>query len=65
MMDVIAIVLFSMLANCDDWEEIQAFAVYNEELFRKYLELPNGIPSHDTIQRVMGMVDSGALQAFQ
>jgi len=64
-MDVIAIVLFSMLANCDDWEEIQAFAVYNEELFRKYLELPNGIPSHDTIQRVMGMVDSGALQAFQ
>lgn len=44
---------------------IQAFAVYNEEIFHKYLELPNGIPSRDTIQRVMGMVDSGSLQAFQ
>lgn len=65
MMDIIAIVLFSTLGNSDDWEEIQAFAVYNEEIFKQYLELPNGIPSKDTIRRVMGMVDPEALQAFQ
>lgn len=65
MMDIIVIVLFSTLGNCDDWEEIQAFAVYNEEVFRQYLALPNGIPSKDTIRRVMGMVDPEALQSFQ
>ena len=64
MQDIIAIVLFSTLGNCDDWEEIQAFAVHNEEVFREYLELPNGIPSKDTIRRVMGMVDPEALHAF-
>ncbi len=65
MMDIIVIVLLSTLGNCDDWEEIQAFAVYNEEVFRQFLELPNGIPSKDTIRRVMGMVEPEALQAFQ
>jgi len=61
----LAIVLFWTLANCDDWEEIQAFAVYSEDLFCAYLELPNGIPSKDMIRRVMGMVDPDGLQAFQ
>jgi predicted transposase YbfD/YdcC len=61
-MDVIAIALISMLANCDEWEDMQMFAVLNEDFFRKYLELPNGIPSHDTLNRVMGMIDPQELQ---
>lgn len=65
MMDIIVIVLFSTLASCDTWEDIQGFAVWNEEIFRKYLELPKGIPSLDTIRRVMGMVESETLQSFQ
>jgi predicted transposase YbfD/YdcC len=62
--DVVAIVLISSLADANEWEEIQMFAMSNEEILRQYLELPNGIPSHDTIQRVMGMIEPGVLQNF-
>lgn len=57
--DIIAIVFFATLANADDWVEISMFAEHRETLLRDYLELPNGIPSHDTIQRAMAMVTPG------
>jgi len=63
--DIIAIVFFASLANADDWVGIHLFAVINEKFLRKYLELPNGIPSHDTIQRVFGIVCPEYLQAFR
>lgn len=56
------IVLFVTLANADDWVEIQLFAETYEEYLKKYIELKNGIPSHDTITRVMGIIDPEALQ---
>jgi predicted transposase YbfD/YdcC len=62
--DIIAIVFFAELANASEWIEIYYFAVSNEKLLRKYLELPNGIPSHDTIQRVFAMVSPEYLQGF-
>jgi len=65
MKDIIAIVFFATLANAGEWGEIYLFAVSNEKHLRKYLELPNGIPSHDTIQRVFAMVPSGFLQEFR
>lgn len=63
--DVIAIVLFASLANASDWMEIYAFATAKEKLLRKYLELENGIPSHDTIQRVPAVVPASFLEAMQ
>lgn len=65
MKDVIAIVFFASLANADEWENIECFAIEHEDFLRKYLELPNGIPSHDTIQRVFQMVSPEFLQGFQ
>ena len=53
----VAITLFATLANTNEWTEIQAFGEANEEFRRQYLELPNGIPSHDTRGRVMAMVN--------
>ena len=64
MADIVAIVLLSTLGDANDWHEIQLFAVMNEEILRDYLKLPNGIPSHDTIQRVMGVIDPKVLQSF-
>jgi predicted transposase YbfD/YdcC len=63
--DIIALVFFASLANADEWMEIQLFGIANEKFLRKYLELPNGIPSHDTIQRVFSMVSPEYLQAFR
>ncbi len=50
------IVLFAKLANADDWEDVEIFAKPNEGFLRQYIELENGIPSHDTMQRVMGSI---------
>ena len=33
-----------------------------QDYLRRYIELKNGIPSHDTIRRVMGMISSDILQ---
>lgn len=56
LLDIVVIVLFAKMANADDWEEIEIFAKSNEEFLKQYVELENGIPSHDTIQRVMGNI---------
>ena len=60
--DIIVIVLFATLANVDGWEEMEYWAKYHEKYLRKYIELKNGIPSHDTIQRVFGMISPEILQ---
>lgn len=65
MMDIIMLVFFATLANADDWVEIEVFGREHEVFLCRYLELPNGIPSHDTIQRVFAMVSSEFLETFQ
>lgn len=60
--DILVIVLFATLANADDWVEIALFAEYYQDYLRKYIELKNGVPSHDTIRRVMGMISPDILQ---
>ena len=65
MMDIIMIVFFAMLANADDWVEMEVFAREHEDFLRNYLELPNGIPSHDTIQRVFAIVPPEFPENFQ
>lgn len=59
---ILVIVLFATLANADDWVEIALFAEDYQDYLRKYIELKNGSPSHDTIRRVMGMISPEILQ---
>ena len=63
MEDIILITLFAVLAKCNEWTEIESFAKKKEKWLRKYLELPNGIPSHDTIQRVISILNPNTLYA--
>jgi Transposase len=65
MSEVIAIALFASLANADDFVEIEVFAKEHEAFLRQYLELPNGVPSHDTVQRVFALVSPEFLGCFQ
>ena len=60
--DILVIVLFATLANADDWVEMEMFAKANEEYLKKYIELKHGIPSHDTLNRVMGLISPEVLQ---
>lgn len=63
--DIIALVFFASVANADDFVEIEVFGKEYNEFLGKYLELPGGIPSHDTIQRVFAMVSPEFLGRFQ
>ncbi len=65
MMDIIILVFFAVVANADDWIKIEVFGKEHEKFLRNYPELPYGIPSHDTIQRVFAMVPSEFLENFQ
>ena len=60
--DIIVIVLFATLANVDDWVEMEYFAYYHQDYLKKYVKLKNGIPSHDTLCRVFGMISPDVLQ---
>lgn len=55
--EVVMVVLFGQLANGEFWEEIELMARHYESVLKQYLPLPNGIPSHDTLQRVMRLID--------
>ena len=59
------LVFFAMLANADDWVGMEVFGKEHEKFLQNYLELPKGIPSHDTIQRVFAMVPSEFPENFQ
>ena len=63
--DILVIVLFATLANADDWVEIEIFAKMHEAYLRQYIPLRNGVPSHDTIQRVMAMIAPEVIQQIQ
>jgi predicted transposase YbfD/YdcC len=65
MKDIIAIVFLALLANTDEWVAMEIFAKEHEEFLGEYLELPNGIPSHDTIERVFAMVSPEFLLKFK
>lgn len=52
--------LVGMLCGADSAREVVDFGDANEEWIRKYIELPNGIPSHDTITRVFSLIDKNA-----
>lgn len=60
--NILVIVLFATLANADDWVEMEIFAESNQEYLQKYINLENGIPSHDTLSRVMGMISPEIIQ---
>ena len=61
MSDIVIITLLGILANANTWNEIHCFAISHETWLKTFLELPSGIPSHDTIQRVIAIINPSVL----
>jgi len=57
LIDIIVIALCAVVANAENFVEIEDFGRAKESWLRQYLELPNGIPSHDTFTRVFAKLD--------
>ncbi len=53
---IIMIVFFAVLANANEWSEIEVFAKKKEQWLRRCLDLPYGIPTDDTYRIVMSNI---------
>ncbi len=62
LIDSIAIALCGVIGGANDWVAIEAYGHAKESWLRQFLELPNGIPSHDTFGDVFARLDSDAFQ---
>lgn len=56
--DIIVMGFIAVLCGCDDWVEVAEFCEARKKLFKELLELPNGVPSHDTFGRVFSIIDA-------
>jgi len=59
--DVLVIAFCAMIANANTWVDIERYGKTKLDFLRRFLELPNGIPSHDTFSRVFAKLDPAAL----
>lgn len=59
--DIVVVVILAVLADCNEWEEIEDFAKDEKRFLRKFLKLTGGIPSAKTYERVISMLDSKEL----
>lgn len=62
LLDIVIITIIGVMCGCTDWVEVAAFGKARLEVLCNYLELVNGIPSHDTFRRVMGLIDPMMLE---
>ena len=56
LLDILAIGICSVIANGDDWTDMEEFGETHFEWLKTWLSLPNGIPSHDTFRRVFTLL---------
>lgn len=62
LIDIIAIAICAVICGAEGWVDIENFGNSKLHWLRTFLELPNGIPSHDTFGRVFSLIDA---QQFQ
>ncbi len=58
LVSVVTIALCGVICGAESWVEIEQFAQAKAQWFASFLELPQGIPSHDTFGRVFARLDA-------
>jgi predicted transposase YbfD/YdcC len=62
LLDIIVIAICAVLCGANDWVAVEPFGKAKETWFKRFLELPNGIPSHDTFGRVFALLSPAHFQ---
>jgi predicted transposase YbfD/YdcC len=61
--DILTITVLATLGDAENWVEVVKFAECKFDWLDTFLELPNGIPSHDTFGRVFSLIDPDTFRA--
>ena len=62
LIDLITIAICAVICGADSWVAIETYGQAKQQWLKRFLELPNGIPSHDTFARVFALINP---QKFQ
>lgn len=57
LLDVLVLSVLAIICQAETFVDIESFGKAKESWLSKFLDLPNGIPSHDTIARVFSLID--------
>jgi predicted transposase YbfD/YdcC len=63
LLDILTIAICAVICGADGWTDIAFFGVCKKAWFQTFLELPHGIPSHDTFGRVFARLDPAQFEA--
>src|SRR5947209_17133686 len=61
--DIIIIAICAVIGGADGWVGIEEFGKAKQAWLTQLLNLPNGIPSHDTFGRVFARIDPKQFEA--
>jgi predicted transposase YbfD/YdcC len=62
LIDIVAIAICAVVAGAESWDDIEDFGKAKHAWLKSFLDLPNGIPSHDTIRRLFERLDPEEFQ---
>jgi hypothetical protein len=62
LIDILLIGIISVICGAETWKQMVGFAKSKEDFFKTFLELPEGIPSEDTINRTFSSIDSSQFE---
>lgn len=63
LVDIIVIALLAVLSGADGWDSLATYGQSKKAWLDTFLDLPHGIPSHDTFRRVLSQLDASQLEA--
>jgi predicted transposase YbfD/YdcC len=62
LLDIVAIAICAVVAGAESWDDIEDFGKVKHDWLKTFLDLPNGIPSHDTFRRLFERLDPAEFQ---
>src|SRR5215211_8594392 len=62
LIDILVIAVCAVIACAESWDDVALYGRSKQAWLRTFLDLPNGIPSHDTFRRVFMLIDPDAFE---
>jgi len=59
LLEMVFVALTAAICGANGWADVERFAKAKLDWFRQYIDLPHGVPSHDTFGRVFARLDTG------